>query len=109
MEKSGPKFSFATHFDSLEGQIVIDSDAPRDLLAKLTSVEDKEGREAIAKAKVTESTTRTPGIVATTSRRSGAARDRYRGGTCSAGYAVRSASAAVQRHRRSLLRQRHTS
>ena len=96
VEKSGPKFSFATHFDSSEGQIVIDSDAPRDLLAKLTSVEDKEGREAIAKAKVTESKTED-----TWHRRDdiqafwGGAGITNGSGICSAGYAVRSATGAV--------------
>jgi len=96
VEKSGPKFSFATHFDSSEGQIVIDSDAPRDLLAKLTSVEDKEGREAVAKAKVTESRTED-----TWHRRDdiqafwGGAGITNGSGICSAGYAVRSATGAV--------------
>ena len=96
VEKAGPKFSFATHFDSSEGQIVIDSDAPRDLLAQLTSVEDKEGREAVAKAKVTESKTED-----TWHRRDdiqafwGGAGITNGSGICSAGYAVRSATGAV--------------
>ena len=33
---------------------MIDTDAPRDLLASLTKTDDKEAREAIAKAEINE-------------------------------------------------------
>src|SRR4051794_8779087 len=54
--KNGTKFSFASHFDSDSGQIVIDSDAPRDLLASLTKTDDPEARDAVAKAEFRETT-----------------------------------------------------
>ncbi len=94
--KTGPKFTFATHFDSDSGQIVIDSDAPRDLLAQLTRVDDPEARDAVAKAKVNESKTED-----VWHRRDdispfwGGAGITNGSGICSAGYAVRNAAGAV--------------
>jgi hypothetical protein len=94
--KNGTKYSFATSFDSDRGQIVIDSDAPRDLLASLAKTDDAEAQEAVAKAEFNETRTED-----TWHRRDdvqafwGGAGVSNGSGICSAGYAVRSAGGAV--------------
>jgi len=96
VEKNGPKYSFATQFDSERGNIVLVSDAPRDLLASLTATDDPEAREAVAKADIVEK-----GIEDDYNRRDdipsfwGGAGVTYGGGICSAGYAVRNAAGSV--------------
>ena len=75
---------------------MINSDAPRDLLASLTKTDDAEAREAIAKAEINETT-----VEDTWHRRDdippfwGGAGVSNGAGICSAGYAVRNAAGAV--------------
>jgi hypothetical protein len=94
--KNGTKYSFATHFDSDRGTIVLDTDAPRDLVASLTKTDDAEARDAMAKAEINETR-----IEDDWNRRDdiqafwGGAGITWGGGICSAGYAVRSATGAV--------------
>ena len=82
----------ATSFDSERGNIVIESDAPRDLLASLTKTDDAEARDAMAKAEISETR-----IDDTWHRRDdiqafwGGAGVTWGGGICSAGYAARNA------------------
>ena len=74
VEKNGTKYTFATRFDSESGRIVIDTDAPADLLAELTKLDDPKLQREVEEIEVRKSTIEDGGTVATTSSRSGAAR-----------------------------------
>ena len=96
VEKNGTKYTFATRFDSESGRIVIDTDAPADLLAELTKLDDRELQREVENVEMRKST-----IEDAWHRRDdiqpfwGGAGITNGGGTCSAGYAVRNAWGTV--------------
>ena len=97
VEKIGPKYTFATSFNSDTGRIEIDTDAPADLMASLTKLDDPELQKEVD---------RTPRSASRGSRDVYNRRDDippFWGGAgltdgaflCSAGYAVRNAAGSV--------------
>ena len=96
VEKNGTKYTFATRFDSESGRIVIDTDAPADLLAELTKLDDPKLQREVEEIEVRKST-----IEDAWHRRDdiqpfwGGAGITDGWGTCSAGYAVRNAAGTV--------------
>src|SRR4051794_5639164 len=96
VEKSGPKYTFATSFNADTGRIEIDTDAPADLMASLTKLDDPELQREVQDAEIGESR-----ISDVYNRRDDI--QPFWGGAgltdgaflCSAGYAVRSAAGTV--------------
>jgi hypothetical protein len=92
----GTKYTFATYMDSDTGRIVLDTSAPRSVMAGLTSRSDADQRREVAKAQV-----RRTNISDAWHRRDdipsfwGGAGITNSGGICSAGYAVRNAVGSV--------------
>ena len=86
----GTEYTFATYLDSDTGRIVLDTDAPASVMAKLTSTSDPDQRREVARAQVRRTT-----ISDAWNRRDdipsfwGGAGVTNSGGTCSAGYAVK--------------------
>ena len=96
VDKNGPKYTFATRFDSELGRIVLDTDAPADVMAELTKLDDPELQREVENAEVRKST-----IEDAWHRRDdiqpywGGAGITDGWGICSAGYAVRTAAGSV--------------
>ena len=96
VEKSGPKYTFATSFNSDTGRIEIDTNAPADLTASLTKLDDADLQREVAQADIGKSE-----ISDVFNRRDDI--QPFWGGAgltdgaflCSAGYAVRNAAGSV--------------
>ncbi|MEI2775570.1 MAG: hypothetical protein V9G19_06265 [Tetrasphaera sp.] len=86
--KHGTTYSFASYLDVSTGKVVVESDAPAALVAKLT---DLSGQRAAAGARITTTSTGTDDLY---SRRDdvapfyGGGGIRYGGGLCSSGYTI---------------------